>query len=794
MLAAGVHAVEPYRHSPLSTVLTSFVGRSRDVSEVTRLLCETRLLSLVGAAGVGKTRLAQELGHTLHGAFADGVWLVELAPVADACLVAQTVACALGVREQPGRPLLDTVIAALTRRHMLLALDNCEHVVEASALLVERLLGSCPRLRILTTSRETLRLPGETIWQVLPLSFPDPHTLLSTGHSARALLRFEAVCLFVGRTRAALPGFSLTDGNAAAVATICRRLDGIPLALELAAAQVRSLGVDQLARQMDNRFRVLVGGRRTALPRQQTLRALIDWGYELLSAAEQMLLRRLAVFSGGWTLEAAEGVCSGDGLPEHSVLTLLLQLVDKSHVVADEHQGEVRYRLLETLRQHALEKLREAREESVLQARHLGWFADLAELGEEPLWGPYLGPWFERLRVESNNLRAALEWSVLAAPCTDQASVAAEDGLRLGGALWHFWDLQGYLSEGRIRLMQLLGTGAGSLAARAKAFHAAAYLAYVGGSPTEGSRLAGEALAYPGDQLHPFLHSSASVGVAVGALATGDDTRAAALCTEALDRSRQACERRGMYYALYGLAEVERVRGDYERAVALMEEAHALTVEQGDPWSIAFAQSILGNLTLMRGELERADALQRESLALRHAIGDPVGVGRCLDALGWVAQTRHQSARAARFFGAANALRERVGASAHWPWRGEHEKYLTAARAELGEAAFTLAWAEGRGLPQDEAVAYGLQPAAEPMRASVPYTARPHAGRGDLSRRELEVATLIARGLTNRSIAASLIISEWTVDTHVRHILTKLELRSRAQVAAWAVGRGVVRA
>jgi len=793
MLAAGVHAVNHYRHTPPSASLTRFVGRGRDVREVTRLLCETRLLSLVGAAGVGKTRLAQELGDSLHGALAAGVRLVELAPVADAGLVVQTVAAGLGVREQPGRPLLDTVIAALRRRHMLLLLDNCEHLVETCALLVEQLLGSCPRLRVLTTSREALRLPGETVWQVLPLSVPDRFDDWKPGHAAGALLRSEAVSLFVERARAVLPGFELTDGNAAAVATICCRLDGIPLALELAAAQVRSLGINQLARQMDDRFRVLISGRRTALPRQQTLRALIDWGYELLSAAEQVLLRRLAVFSGGWTLAAAEGVCGGDGLAKHSVVTLLLQLVDKSHVVADEHQGEMRYRLLETMRQYALEKLRDAREESVLQARHLGWFADLAELAEEPLWGPYFGPWFERLRVESNNLSAALEWSVVAAAHTEHALCALEDGLRLGGALWHFWDRQGYLNDGRGRLVQLLGTGAGSDAARAKAFHAAAYLTYVGGRPTDGSRLAGEALAYPRERLHPFLYSSASVGLALGVLASGDDTRAATLCTEALDWSRQAGERRGMYYALYGLAEVERVRGNYNRAVALMEDAHALTVEQGDPWSIAFALSILGNLTLARGGLARAETQQLESLALRRVIGDPVGIGHCLDALGWVARARHQSARAARLFGAADALRERVGADAHPPWRAEHEKYLRAARAELGEASFTVAWAEGRALTQDDAVEYGLQPSAEPTRSAVPVTARPHAGGGELSRRELEVATLIARGLTNRSIAASLVISEWTVDTHVRHILTKLQVRSRAQVAAWAVARGVTR-
>jgi non-specific serine/threonine protein kinase len=340
----------PRHNLPLQ--LTSFVGREQALAEVGRLLATTRLLTLTGAPGVGKTRLALQLAGEGREAYADGVWLVELAPLADPALVPQAVATAVGVREQPGRRLVDTLADAVRGQELLLVLDNCEHLVEACATLADRLLRAGPRLRVLATSREALGIAGETTWWVAPLALPAAEPMAAAGSERLAALEAnEAVQLFVERARAAQPAFALTERNAGAVGQVCRRLDGIPLALELAAVRVPALGVEQLAQRLDDRFRLLTGGRRTALPRQQTLRAAVDWSYTLLPEAERVLLRRLAVFAGGWTLAAAEGVCGGDGLEAVDVFPLLVDLVDKSLVVAEPEDAEPRYRLLETLRQ-----------------------------------------------------------------------------------------------------------------------------------------------------------------------------------------------------------------------------------------------------------------------------------------------------------------------------------------------------------------------------------------------------------------------------------------------------------
>jgi non-specific serine/threonine protein kinase len=794
--------------------VTGFVGREREAAEVDHLLAEARLLTLTGAPGVGKTRLALEVAASrlgrlpgmtdqpggsvdTVGPMRDGVWLVELAPLTSPEQVPQAIAAVLGVRERPGTLLTDTLVEALRPCRLLLLLDNCEHLVEACASLADTLLRTCRRLQLLATSREALGITGETVFPVPVLSPP------------------EAGRLFAARARAALPSFRVAEENAAALTQVCRRLDGIPLALELAAARVTALTPAQLAQRLDDCFRVLTVGRRTALPRQQTLRATLDWSHDLLSAPERVLLRRLAVFAGTWTLEAAEGVCADDGLAitgsrtatraRDEILALLVQLVEKSLVAAEEQAGSAVYRVLETIRQYGVEKMRAVGEEQTIRDRHLAWFAAVAEQAEEPLWSADQAAWLARLTADEENLRAALAWSTRTGDSVAGSSLpdpgAVEAGLRLGGALWHFWNLHGRMSEGRARLARLLQTGLGTPATRAKALHAAAYLAFVEGDAAESTRRAGEMLLLDRRVLHPFYFASAMVGQATGALLAGDAARATALCEEALAQCRQAGERRGMYYALYGLMEVSRAQGNTARAVALMEEAHGLTLEQGDSWSIAFALSIIGNLVLLQGDVARAETLQRESLALRQAIDDTVGLGRCLDSLGWVASARGQPVRAARLFGAAEALRERTGAAPHLPWRREHERWVTAAWAALDETAFSAAWAEGRALTLDGVLADlesdAGQATDEPSTvetpgASVRRRSPPAPRPGGLSPREMEVTRLIAQGHTNRAIAEALVIAEWTVDTHVRHILGKLGYRSRAQVAAWASEHGLV--
>lgn len=441
---------------------TSFVGRRRELAGLKRLLAAERMITLTGPGGTGKTRMALQTGADVLERFPGGVWLAELAGVNDAELIEQAVAAALRLREEPHRPLLEMVITHLTGKRLLLLLDNCEHLVAGAARLVGRLLAACPDLCIITTSREPLGIAGEIMWPLPTLSLPES---LQGDPPARG----EAVRLFVERAQAASPTFSLTPANLPTVADVCRRLDGIPLAIELAAARTRMFSVEQIGQRLDQRFRLLTTGDRQAPVRHQTLRGAIDWSYELLSEQEQVLWRRLSVFTGGFGLEAAEAVCSEDAVE------LLSQLVDKSLVVAEEEKGEKRFRLLETVREYGWERLRAAGEEAALRAAHRDWYFGLAERAEPLLTGPEQGAWLDRLEQEHDNLRQALRWSL--------ESGDAEHALRLGAALWRFWYVRGYFSENRERIAQLVGlAGAqGSPAVRARVLNGAgAVLLYLG--------------------------------------------------------------------------------------------------------------------------------------------------------------------------------------------------------------------------------------------------------------------------------------------------------------------------
>ncbi len=729
------------RHN-LPLQLTSFVGREQALAELGHLLARTRLLTLTGAPGVGKSRLSLQLAGEALDAFADGVWLVELAPLVDPILLPHAVAEVLGVQEQSGRPLMSTLADALRHQQILLVLDNCEHLIDACAALAERLLRACAQVEIVATSREPLGIGGETAWPVPSLVVPGDSLPRSAGSMA-TFVECEAMRLFVERAHMATPTFTLTEHNTGAVAQICRRLDGIPLALELAASRVRVLSVEHLAARLDaaigergplrsdDRFRLLTAGSRVALPRQQTLRAAVDWSYALLAEPEQVLLRRLAVFADGWTLEAAEEVCAGDGIAAEDVLELLVQLVNKSLVVVVEAPaGEQRYRLLETLREYGFEKLRESGEEAAVRTRHLLWFVALAQRGYPLEHGAEQAAWYSRLQADQDNQRAAMAWSKL----------AAERAART------------LLDEGLV------------LAREARSAYATTVSLLILGAI---------------------------------AMIEGDLERAAALMDESLTPLGEVSDEGDRYVAalssLYWRAGLARFQGKYDRATALLEEGLALARDQHDIWSIAFGLAVLGRVAWLQGDLVRAVALQRESLALRRELADRHGITVCLEGLAWVANGQGQPVSAARLFGAAEALRERIGA-VPWPlWLAEHERNVAATRARLGEEAFAAAWAAGRALAVDEALGEALgerevapPPAALPARAAGPASVDP------LSAREREVAVLIAQGLTNRQIAEQLVISSWTADAHVRHILTKLSFRSRAQVAAWAIEHGLL--
>jgi len=421
----------------LPAARTSFVGRQREIVEIKRELTMTRLLSLIGVGGSGKTRLALEVAKDLVGAYPDGVWLVELASLSEGDLVPQAVAKAVGVLERPGQPLADTLAEYLRATSVLLVVDNCEHLADSAADLLDTLLDSCPRLRVLATSRAALGLAGEVVWRVPSLSVPDTDRLPAPGE----MTRYEAVRLFAERARLKLPAFQLASEDAPAVAEVCSKLEGIPLAIELATARMGTLSVRQISERLQDPLSLLSVGGRTAVSRQQTLRGTLDWSYELLSEFERALFGRLSVFAGGWTLEATEAVGTGEGIEEADVLDVLSGLVDKSLVVAEATEGSgVRYRMLEPIRQYAQEKLEESGEAEEVRRRHASFFLTLAEEAEPRLRGPEDMEWLERLEAEHDNLRAALSWAL--------ERGEAEPGIRLAGALWRFWEARGYYGEG----------------------------------------------------------------------------------------------------------------------------------------------------------------------------------------------------------------------------------------------------------------------------------------------------------------------------------------------------------
>lgn len=761
--------------------LTSFVGREREIAQVRAFVARTRLLTLTGAGGAGKSRLALRVAAEVSADFPDGVWIVELAPLADPLPVPQVVAAVLNVPEQPGRPLSSTLVDALRAKALLLVLDNCEHVLAVCAGLTGELLRGCPDLRILATSRLPLGVAGETLWRVPSLSLPEA----DRPSSADEIGRSEAVRLFVERARAGMPGFAVTSGNAPSLARLCHRLDGMPLAIELAAARTKVLSVEQIAARVDDRFRLLTGGTSMVLPRHQTLLATMDWSYNLLADRERMLLRRLSVFAGGWTLEAAEAICGGDDLETGDVLDALGRLIDNSLVTAETHHGAARYRALETVRQYGRDRLVESGEAARVRRRHRGWYLRLAEEGDAGIRGSDEGLWFGRLEVEQDNLRAAID-----SARADEDEVEAE--LRLVRGLEWFWHVAGYHTEGRARLEAALGRALDR---------------------------AGEAT--------PLL-PKVIVGALRLAYRQGDRARAAALCNHGLELSRRFGDRTGEGCCLIWRGILAMAEGDIERAAPPLADSLAIFREIGDRWWTVESLSFLGHLAVMRGDFEAASALQLESLAVGRETGNPNNIStalrnlahlalrrgddrqaaayfseslalyqgatarailtECVDGLARVASAQRLHERAARLFGAAESSLEALGGPLPmWADVSERGGYVARTRAGLSNEAFCAAFDEGRAMTLDQAVEYALTGTAGTAPGGNAGGGPPGARPSPLTSREREVAALVAGGLTNREIAAALVVTERTAETHVQNILNKLGFSSRAQVAAWAV-------
>ncbi|HSQ60895.1 MAG TPA: protein kinase [Acidobacteriota bacterium] len=637
----------------LPTPLTSFVGRSRERGEVRRLLANGRLITLLGPGGSGKTRLAIQVAKEVLGDFPDGVWLAELEALADPTHVGQEVARAAGAQEEPGVPAAATVAKHLASKTALLVLDNCEHVASAVAPLVAAVLRSAPNTRILATSREALGVPGEISWRVPMLAVPDPGS--AAGRSKEAAGRFEAVRLFVDRAQAIQPAFALTDANASTVVRICHRLDGIPLAIELAAVRVKVLPVEQILARLQDRFALLTGGSRTALPRQQTLRAAVDWSYELLSEQERKLLNRISVFSGGFSLEAAETVCAWNGLDSFEVLDLLSPLVDKSLVTPQEAAGSARYTLLETIRDYAAERLKAAGESDAQGERHAAHFLELALRAEPELQGPDQAVWFALLGQENENLRHAMKWYA--------ARGDAPSSLRLSGSLWRYWWTRGTWEEGRTALREALGlaAGAGPSAERAKALYAAAAIAGSQGDLAAADRDLAESLA-----IARALDEKPGIANALfeqGNLANEreDLERAETLYGEALEIRRAIADRRGASLALHNLAVVAQARGDAAHARALFEEALVLHRELGNATMEAFTLNGLSDVAIHAGDLELARGYLERGLAMQRELGNKEGIAFSHRQLGEIAVRQRDASRARLHLGEGLGLSEEMG-------------------------------------------------------------------------------------------------------------------------------------
>jgi predicted ATPase/DNA-binding SARP family transcriptional activator len=702
---AAVSPPRPAMHN-LPVPTTSFVGREREITEVKQLLGRGRLVTLTGAGGCGKTRLALRVADDLVEEYPDGVWWVELAALSDPALVCPTVAGVLGVREQPGRLLEATLAAVLRPKHLLLLLDNCEHLAAVCARHVEALLRACPGLHFLVTSREALGIAGEVAWIVPSLSVP-PHPS-PAGERASHVVQYEAVRLFAERAATALPAFALTDQNAAAVAQICRRLDGIPLALELAAARVKVLSPEQITARLDDCFSLLTGGSRTALRRHQTLRATIDWSYDLLGEAERVLFRRLAVFAGGFTLEAAEAVCAGvgqNGILSCQILDLLSRLVDKSLVGVEVRGQAARYRLLETVREYARERLRQAGEEDWARSRHLDFFLRLAEEAEpHKVRAGGVGA-FSRLGQEYDNLWAALEWSAA-------AEARVESGLRLAGALSEFWQMDRNAREGYSWLKRLLERGgeAAAAAVRARALQGAGELAVFLGDfhAARSSIEQGLALYRELDDKPGIAYALLVLGIQV-AVAQEEWAAARPPLEECLALYRDLGDRPGIAAATEGLGYLTYLQGDRAAGRALLEKGLAMQRELGLMTCASHSALLLGHIARQEGQYALARSCYAESMAVLWEVRSSYALFYELAAFGCLAAAEGRLERAAQLYGAAERVGETAGVVMVPHERTWHDRAVAAARAGLGEQAFAAAWAAGRAMTLDEAVAYALK-------------------------------------------------------------------------------------
>jgi predicted ATPase len=765
-------AIEPpASRGSLPKPLTSFIGRERELVQAKRLLQGSYLVTLTGPGGSGKTRLCIALAAEVAAEYPDGVYFVPLAPVRDPGLVPSTIAQSIGLQDARDRPLMEHLVSQLRERQLLLVLDNFEHLL-AGASVVTQLLQETSALRILVSSRSSLRVSGEQECPVPPLGVPDPRT----RPTPESLAACESVRLFAERAAAAIPGFAIDEENAPAIAQIARRLDGLPLAIELAAARVKLLPPEAILPRLEHSLRLLTGGSRDLPDRLQTLRGTIAWSYDLLTAGANRLLAACSVFAGGASLEVIETVCDAAvdiGLP---VLDGLQELVDQSLLRQVQNPGmsPARYAMLETIREYAAERLDQMPEAERARGAHAAAFLALVEASGRPHAGLAKKEWLERLETEHNNIRTALSWYRRHDPPA---------ALRLAASMSAFWSLRGHHTEGRQRLGELLGIVPDESMTRVSALNGAAWLAIDQGDYAHAARMLGESIG-----LSRTLDDTVGEGIATVYLgrcklssrriaeAAPDVERAVALVSEAGDRPAIAFS---MLYS--GL--VAQLTGRLEAAGDLFGRCAAMSAELGLAPLSARARQMLGYVRLDLGDLSAARAALEEGLPVSMVVGDRWFVPLGLAGFAGLAAKTGRPRLALRLAGAAEAYQDVNKFSMPEPIGEIVDRWLTPARTSAGPAAGRML-AEGRQLSPEEAVSLAL--------ANEPEDARRPGPRQTLTRREAEVAALAARGLTNRDIAAQLFLSVRTVEVHVDHVLTKLGFRTRTQLAAWAYEEGLL--
>ncbi len=777
------------RHN-LTVQPTPVLGREHEIALARQHLLvddpPVRLLTLTGPGGTGKTRLALEIARTVLDDFEDGVFVVDLASIHDARFVPSAIAHTLRWQPSGDQAPFDWLLNFLEHQQVLLVLDNFEHVVDAAAQL-PHLLSACSRLQMLVTSRARLRLRWEQVLPVPPLEVPD----LASLPTLDELAAVPSVSLFVERARAIEPDFEIKDVNAHAIAELCVRLDGLPLALELAAARIDVLTPQGILARLGQPLDLLVTDTGDVTPRHLTMRRAVGWSYDLLSADEQRLFRRMAVFAAGCLPDAAAAVCvdpaDGDTPTGLGILAGLSALASRSLLRREARpDGELRFGMLETIRAFALEQLEACGDLEAAGRRFRDFFAALAEQAEPNLVGPEQAVWLDGLEREHDNLRAALRW------CIDRDD--AESGLRLAGSLWRFWFTRRHLVEGSRWLDECLalpGAVRAKPETRARALNAAGNLAHALGDLTRAAMLHHEALA-----VRQALGDMRGIAVSLNSLANvavdrGDYAAAQALHQDSLALRRELGDRRGIAVALNNLSVIARDQGDWQRAASLSRESADVFEELGDKQGVALALVTLGAAQHHLGFHSEAIALHQQSLALFSELENRRDIAECLEVLAMLARAQEQPLQAARLFGAAETALEDVGSSMRPAQNPRYRASVAELREKLGDDEFLRAWTDGRAMRLEDAMASALAVEKPRVTSEVGPRTRPRGTAADggefLTRREQEVVALLARGLTNREIASELTITERTAETHVSRVLSKLGLNRRAQLTAWAV-------